>query len=107
VLAELILLRALQGRHAEAGEIGQKMLKLARRARYYHHLTYRLAQVSALAGDAEQTARWLDETIAWGFPCYPVFSTDKFLDGVRESPQVRRVLDGLKVDWDRYRAALQ
>ena len=105
--ADLALLRALQGRHAEARDIRRMVTRLARRTRDHHHVTYTLARTAALARDADETARWLEETIAWGFPCYPVFSTDKFLDGVRKSPRVQKVLAGLKVDWDRYRAALQ
>jgi TolB-like protein/tRNA A-37 threonylcarbamoyl transferase component Bud32 len=104
--AELVLLRALQGRHREAREQQGRVTKLARRSRYYHHMTYILAQAAALAGDAGETARWLQETIDWGFPCYPMFSTDRMLDRVRNSPPVQAVLARLRVQWEGYRAAL-
>ena len=66
-----------------------------------------VAQVYGLQGNDRQAARWLKETIDWGFPCYSMFMRDAFLDPVRHSASVQKVLAGLKVDWDRYRAALQ
>jgi serine/threonine protein kinase/Flp pilus assembly protein TadD len=105
--AELVLLRALQGRHREAREQQGRVIKLVRRSRYHHHMTYILAQAAALAGNAGETARWLQETIDWGFPCYPMFSTDRMLDRVRNSAPVHAVLAKLRVQWEGYRAALQ
>ena len=37
----------------------------------------------------------------------PVFTTDNFLDPVRQSPQVQKVLTDLKRDWDTYREAMR
>ncbi|HJR61926.1 MAG TPA: protein kinase [Vicinamibacterales bacterium] len=104
---DLALLRALQGRHREADAIVSRALKAVVKNRGYHHFTYELAQVYGLAGNADAAARWLEETINWGFPCYPLFSTDSFLDPVRDAPRVKRVLSDLKVTWERYRDALQ
>jgi hypothetical protein len=36
-----------------------------------------------------------------------MFSTDSFLDPVRYSPRVQKVLADLKVDWEHYRDALR
>ncbi len=105
--ADLALLRALQGRHADARAVREIVLQKIGRTRFYHHVTYTFARMAALAGDSEEAARWLEETIAWGFPCYPMFSTDSFLDPVRHTPRVQAVLAKLKTDWDGYRAALQ
>ena len=60
-----------------------------------------------MQNDPAETARWLEETIAWGMPCYPMFATDSFLDPVRQSPQVQKVLNDLKRDWDTFREALR
>ncbi len=73
----------------------------------YHHITYDIARLYALAGDAEQTATWLNETIGWGMPCYPMFAEDRLLDRVRESPSVSAVMANLKTQWDRYREELR
>ena len=79
---------------------------LAQKNRYYHHLTYGAVRVYALGGDAEQATRWLQETIRWGFPCYPLFAEDHMLDPVRKSPQFQRVLAELRAEWERYRQEL-
>ncbi len=102
----LATLRALQGRHAEARAATERVLAMAEKNRYYHHLTYGAARVYALGGDAEQAARWLQETIRWGFPCYPLFAEDHMLDPVRKSPEFQRVLADLRGQWERYRQEL-
>jgi tetratricopeptide (TPR) repeat protein len=103
----LATLRALQGRHAEARAATERFLAMAEKNRYYHHLTYGAARVYALGGDAAQAARWLQETIRWGFPCYPLFASDAFLDPVRQAPEFQRVMEELRVQWERYRKELE
>ena len=75
--------------------------------RGYHHFTYELARAYAIQGNADEAARWLEETINWGIPCYPVFSTDTFLDPVRGAPRVKTVLADLKARWEEYRDAVR
>jgi TolB-like protein/tRNA A-37 threonylcarbamoyl transferase component Bud32 len=104
---DLGLLRALQGRHGEADKIVTQAMKTAVRNRGYHHLAYQAAQTYGLAGNDEKTARWLEEAIGWGLPCYPMFSKDTFLDSVRDSPRVRKVLADVKATWEGYRNALR
>lgn len=105
--ADLALLRALQGRRREADAAVSRAVKTVVKNRGYHHLTYDVARVYGIQGNVDEAARWLEETINWGFPCYPMFSTDSFLDPVRESPRMQKVLSDLKVSWERYRAALR
>ena len=105
-LMNLAILRALQGRHAEARAATERFLAMAEKNRYYHHLTYGAVRVYALGGDADQAARWLQETIRWGFPCYPLFADDHMLDPVRQAPQFQRVLAGAAHEWERYRQEL-
>ena len=51
--------------------------------------------------------KWLDETIRWGFPCYPVFASDRFLDSIKTATSFQKVMAQLKTDWERYRTELQ
>jgi tetratricopeptide (TPR) repeat protein len=106
-LAELAFVRALQGRHREARELTGRALSQAPKNRSYHHLTYMVARVFAVCGDADDAARWLQVTIDWGFPAYPVFSTDSFFTPVRESAAFQRVLTDLKPKWESYKALLR
>ena len=96
-------LLALEGRHTEAQRLVTDSLAHAARNRSYHHLTYAAAQVFALGGKSADAARWLRETFENGFPCYPAFAADPFLDPVRDSPVMKTVLDNLKVTWEGYR----
>jgi hypothetical protein len=62
--------------------------------------------VFALGGRSVDAARWLDETVRWGMPSYPMFSSDKLLDSVRNTPEMKAVMAAVKVQWDSYRAQL-
>ena len=97
---------ALEGQHRRAQELVREVVARTAKNRAYHHATFAAAQVFAFGGDAAGAARWLEETIAWGFPCYPVFAADAWLDPVRNSPEVKAVLDRLKVTWESYRDEL-
>ena len=94
---------ALEGRHTEAQRLVTDSLASAARNRSYHHLTYAAAQVFALGGKSADAARWLQETFENGFPCYPAFAADPFLEPVRDSSVMRTVLENLKVTWESYR----
>jgi len=106
-LKDLALLRALQGRHAEAQALVPEILRVTPKNRSYHHIAYDIARLYAVAGDGDRTARWLNETIQWGMPNYPMFAEDQFLDRVRKSPSVSGVMANLKIQWDRYREELR
>jgi serine/threonine-protein kinase len=106
-LADLALLRALQGRHGEADKLVARATKIAVKNRGYHHFAYQAAQIYGLGGNGEKAAQWLEEAIGWGLPCYPMFSKDPFLEPVRNVPRVRKVLSDLAVTWEGYRDALR
>ena len=97
---------ALEGRHTEAQRLVTDTLAHAARNRSYHHLTYGAAQVFALGGKSAEAARWLRETFENGFPCYPAFADDPFLDPVRDTPVMKTVLENLRVAWEGYRDQL-
>ena len=42
----------------------------AARGRTYHHATYTRACIDALAGDAEASVHWLEETATHGMPVW-------------------------------------
>lgn len=105
--ADLAMLRALQGRHADADAILTGAVKTVVKNRGYHHFAYQAAQIYGLAGNDDKAAQWLEEAIGWGLPCYPMFARDGFLDPVRSSPRVRQVLADFKLTWEGYRDALR
>jgi serine/threonine-protein kinase len=68
-----------------------------------HHSTYDAACIYALAGNSNEAVRWLKETAATGFPNYPLFERDPYLDRVRKAPEFVQFMAGQKAQWENYR----
>ena len=66
----------------------------------YHHVTYGIAQVRALMGNAPRALHWLQVTVDSGFPNYLMMERDRMLDPVRNDPAVAKFLAGLKKTWE-------
>jgi len=77
--------------------------KIERNDQSRHHWTYYAACVYALAGDSSEAVKWLKETAATGFPNYPLFARDPFLDRIRKSPEFMQFMAEQKAQWDKYR----
>jgi tetratricopeptide (TPR) repeat protein len=95
-------LLAYEGRHAEARKALVDLAPDARRRRGYHHLTYLRACLSALAGDAENSVRWLRETAETGLPVYPAFGRDHCFDPIRHAGPFTAFMAELKPVWEAY-----
>ncbi|MDQ3256470.1 MAG: protein kinase [Acidobacteriota bacterium] len=98
------ILLALRGdfRAAEA-EIPFLLSKRSVKAFDYHHLTYDIACVYALAGKSDEAVKWLKETAATGFQCYPLFERDPYLNRIRQAPEFIRLMAEMKAQYERYR----
>jgi tetratricopeptide (TPR) repeat protein len=93
------LLMALQGRYREAEPI---ILEKTRMYRGYHHRTYDAARIYALWGKSEQAVKWLRVTVKEGFPCYPLFARDPFLDRIRDDAAFLEFMEEMKTRWEGY-----
>ena len=69
----------------------------------YHHATYDAACVYALAGKSEEAVKWLRETAATGFPSYPLFERDPFLNRIRQTPEFVRFMAEMKAQFEKYK----
>jgi tetratricopeptide (TPR) repeat protein len=98
-----VLSMALKGRHREAQAAVPTILQKERRYRGYHHTTYNIARIYALDGKTEQALKWLRVTVNEGFPCYPLFARDTFLDPIRDDPAFREFIEDAKTRWEGYR----
>jgi hypothetical protein len=47
--------------------------------------------------------KWLRETVKEGFPCYPLFERDPYLDNVRNDPAFNQFMVGMKERWEGYK----
>jgi DNA-binding winged helix-turn-helix (wHTH) protein/TolB-like protein len=68
-----------------------------------HHSTYDAACIYALAGNSNEAVRWLKETAATGFPNYPLFARDPYLDRIRKAPEFVQFMADQKAQWEKYR----
>ena len=103
-LMQQALLFALKGdfREAEArvpGILGR--IKFNDQSR--HHSTYDAACIYALAGNTDEAVKWLKETAAMGFPNYPLFERDPYLDRIRKAPEFVQFMADKKAQWEKYR----
>ena len=97
-----VLLKALRGKHEEAEALVPVIISKERRYRAYHHDTYNIARIYALGGKSEQALKWLRTTVAEGFPHYPLFARDTFLDPIRDDPSFKQFLEEMKQRWEGY-----
>lgn len=97
---EQIQLMALQGKHDEAQAAAVNFIETVRKNRGYHHYTYYVARVFAQGGKSAEALRWLRYTAENGFPCYPLFERDPYLDPIRKDPELIRFLAEMKQRWE-------
>ena len=104
LLMQQALLFALKGEIDRAKSMVPQMLpKIERNDQSRHHWTYYAACVYALAAETSEAVKWLKETAATGFPNYPLFARDPFLDRIRKSPEFMQFMAEQKAQWDKYR----
>jgi len=71
---------------------------------HFHHTAYAIASAYALL--RRPRAEWLRQTAENGFPCYPLFASDRNLDDIRMDPAFVAFLREQKAQWERWRATL-
>jgi predicted negative regulator of RcsB-dependent stress response len=99
----LALLLALRGKFQEAEAAIPPILEQARNNRAYHHITFDIACVYALSGNADEALKWLRTTAETGMPNYPLFARDAYLDRIRKEPAFIQFMTELKKRWDTYK----
>ncbi|PWT81278.1 MAG: hypothetical protein C5B44_04075, partial [Acidobacteria bacterium] len=69
----------------------------------YHHATYDVACIYALEGNSKEAVKWLTETAASGFSCYPLFGRDPYLNRIRSASEFVQFMTRMKEQNDKYR----
>ena len=101
--AQRALLLTLQGKQEEA-EAAIPLIQKARKNRGYHHATYGIARIYGMGGKSEAAVKWLRVTAKEGFPCYPLFARDPFLDRIRSDSAFAQFMTEMKTRWENYRS---
>ncbi len=73
---------------------------------HFHHAAYHIASAYALLHQPGPAVRWLRTTADGGFPCYPLFERDPFLNNIRTDAGFVAFLREQKAQLERYRATL-
>ncbi len=100
---QMLLILALKGKFQEAEAAIPQILAQARNNRAYHHITYDIACVYALAGKTNEAVKWLRVTADNGMPNYTLFARDPHLDRIRTEPAFTQFIAELKSRWEGYR----
>jgi len=104
LLTQRALLSALKGDFKRAeGDIPRAFAKIQRNAESYHHRTFDAACVYAIAGNSTEAVKWLRETADAGFPNYPLFAREPFLDRIRQAPEFVQFMVDEKAQWEKYK----
>jgi TolB-like protein len=102
LLLDRALLMALKGNSVEADAlIDTAFPKLPHNTENYHHKTYSIACTKSVDGESAEAVKWLRETANTGYPDYPLFAKDPFLDRIRQSPEFIQFLSEQKAQYDR------
>jgi eukaryotic-like serine/threonine-protein kinase len=104
LLMQQALLFALKGdfREAEA-RIPGILARIQLNDQSRHHSTYHAACIYALAGNSDEAVKWLKETAATGFPNYPLFERDPYLNRIRQAPEFVQFMVESKTRWESYK----
>ena len=103
-LMQQALLFALKGNFREAeARVPGLLAKIQFNDQSRHHSTYDAACIYALAGKSTEAVKWLKETAATGFPNYPLFERDPYLNRIRRAPEFIQFMAELKTRWESYK----
>ncbi len=73
---------------------------------HFHHTAYNIACAYSLMKKAEPAIKWLQAAADNGFPCYPLFEKDPYLDHLRRDPRFIALMAKLQAQWERYQTIL-
>jgi eukaryotic-like serine/threonine-protein kinase len=100
------LLSALAGDEKKAeAKIGSAIEK-GKGFGHFHHTAYNIACAYSVMKKAEEAVYWLQAASDDGFPCYPLFEKDPYLDHLRKDPRFIALMAKLKEQWERYQTIL-
>jgi tetratricopeptide (TPR) repeat protein len=103
-LMQQALLFALKGNFREAeARVPGLLAKIQFNDQSRHHSTYDAACIYALAGKSTEAVKWLKETAATGFPNYPLFDRDPYLNRIRHTPEFIQFMAESKTRWEAYK----
>lgn len=93
------MILAKAGSRASAERELATAIRLGQGFGHFHHTEYNVASAYALMGEKAQAVHWLQAAADDGFPCYPLFASDKQLDSLRSDKDFIAMMQKLRRDW--------
>ena len=100
------LLAASTGEGTKAERAIRKAIEKGKGFGHFHHTAYNIACAYALMKKTEPAFNWLQAAADDGFPCYPMFENDPYLDHLRQDPRFIALIAKLKEQREHYRTRL-
>jgi serine/threonine protein kinase len=100
------LLASLAGENNKAESKIRSAIKKGKGFGHFHHTAYNIACAYSEMKKTEDAIQWLQAAADGGFPCYPLFERDPFLDNLRKDPRFIKLMAKLKEQWERYQTIL-
>jgi len=100
------LLAASTGEGTKAEREIRKAIEKGKGFGHFHHTAYNIACAYALMKKTEPAFNWLQAAADDGFPCYPMFENDPYLDHLRQDPRFIALIAKLKEQREHYRTRL-
>ena len=98
------VMAALAGEKDMAEEKIRSAIEKGKRFGHFHHTAYNIACAYSLMHKPEQAIKWLQAAADDGFPCYPLFESDPYLNPLREDSRFVTLIMGLQEQWKYYKA---
>ena len=105
-LSVYAILRAREGDAAGADRLIARAIASGQGLGHFHHNEYWIGCAYAQMGRAKEAVKWVRRAAENGFPCYPLFEKDPYLDPLREDPEFQALLLRMKKQWEKWRASL-
>ena len=90
------MLHARQNEAGAAMECVRKALDFPFSLAHQHHTFHHLACIYAVLGDIEKAMAWLAKSVDTGFPCWPFFQVDPYLENLRHQDRFQQLVSALE-----------
>jgi TolB-like protein/lipopolysaccharide biosynthesis regulator YciM len=106
IISVQALLAALAGEENKAESKIRSAIEKGKGYGHFHHTAHHIACAYAVMKKAEPAIKWLQAAADGGFPCYPSFEKDPYLDHLRQDQRFIALMAKLKEQWEYYRTRL-
>jgi tetratricopeptide (TPR) repeat protein len=100
------VLLAKEGRNEEAERQIRTAVERGEGKDHFHYAEYDIGSAYALMNQPRRALEWFRRAADDGVPCYPRFAHDPNLNRIRDDPEFRSFLEGLRQQWEELNATL-